>query len=212
MLCLAETNRAFLPFNHIPDVCISVCNDTLAYWRTGDGLLPSHNSNASYQERNLALAARQTALEWGRSKGRRSRGALIRYLTGPPPAPPLQEEMWGLSPPWKGSGSARLGWPEPKCLTWLHSGGLELLWGQDQLVQRLLLSLVWVSRATSTGRFVVSCICPPRNTILQEYHRNPNGDMFRKTKTVAFHFKSPPWTLVSLHGLQTLHVTEHNGK
>ena len=29
MLCLAETNRAFLPFNYISDVCISVCNDTL---------------------------------------------------------------------------------------------------------------------------------------------------------------------------------------
>lgn len=30
MLCLTETNRAFLPFNYISDVSISVCNDTLA--------------------------------------------------------------------------------------------------------------------------------------------------------------------------------------
>lgn len=50
MLCLAEMNRAFLPFNYISDVCIGVYNDTLAdeeldidcYLVTQEPTLPPH--------------------------------------------------------------------------------------------------------------------------------------------------------------------------
>jgi len=108
-------------------------------------------------------------------------------------------------------GAAR---SEPKRPSWRGSGAAErrreLLRGEGQPRaaprehQRAAaaLGLAGLSLRRTLCCHVPNCICPD---VLEEYHVNPNTDLFRKTKITALHLEKPP---TFLRCLQVLRVTE----
>lgn len=132
-------DRAFLPLNHIPDVGISVCNDSLAQWRTGDRLLPSRNKTRPTARAAWAWQFVPTVAKQARVELRRRWWALVRHFTGHlPPSANVCKRRWvdaflpGHAQVPHGSGRS-----EPKRQSWLRSGATkgrwELLQGEHQL-------------------------------------------------------------------------------
>lgn len=105
-------------------------------------------------------------------------------LTGPPPvylsANLCTRRRQASFLPGSARGLHGTGRSEPKRPSWARSGTAKQRWeplrGEDQLraascKRQLAAAPVWVSWALSAQNFVVSCtycICPNRNTLLQE--------------------------------------------